>query len=928
MKKNDWILIISVILYSWMFYQQSPGINFLIFSAALILLLIWRNNSVLKDSNWYVAASGTLVSGVCVVLFGTAVSVVANIVSISLLSAYSISRKSSVILAGLYSLYSYASSVGFMIADLVKRKTGPSKTRGSRFWIRLGIGAGILIIVIVFFVLYQRSNPLFLDLTRKIKLDFISWPWVRFTFLGFLLLYGFFYHRNFPAWLRWDAGRSGVMNPEIYAAKENRIFGKPVQLSWEISSGVILLGLLNLLLLVVNVLDIYYLWITKELPTGMTYSDYVHQGTTNLIISIVLAILIILFFFRGHINFAEKGKAIKIVAFLWIIQNIMVLVSTGYRNYLYISEYSLTYRRIGVYIWLVLTLIGLVTTFMKIYGKKSNWYLFRSNGWAFYIILVLFACQNWDLVITKFNIEKSKKLDKYYLLSLESPAVIPELLALPQNPPGVPDVPPDYNYSYDNSRDRYSEYGNDWDYSKPDFTESLHKRMYTFLVDYEASDWQSWNRGDEEIAKKLYSLSEEGIFNNLVLRNMGLDSLGMIRMFSHIQELDVSLNHISNLQDFSSFSRLQSLNLGFNYLYQINKLPDIPTLKKLWLNNNSINDFSPLGKFNGLEYLSLSNNSGTIDLKSLSGMKKLAELDLGTNNVEDYSALKELASLRSLSLASQQVKDFSTLPVLAKLEEIDLSNNYFGSGNAVLLDKFKEFKNLKKINLSNNQIRSLLVLTTYYGEYHGFLSFFNNPKPVEALFPKLEELNISGNSISDLQAVEYYKGLKNLDVSRNSSLDISPLAKLTALETLNVASTSTGTLDSLQNLVHLKDLDISNNQVIDIRAIGNMKNLEKLSADQCQIQDFTPLSGLTKLRVLELKSSYVRDLSFAKNLNSLEVLNLTGCSIVDFSPLYQLDNLKVLYLDYYIDKKIQKELQDRMPGTRIVYGNTSSYYND
>ena len=31
MKKNDWILIISVILYSWMFYQQSPGINILLF---------------------------------------------------------------------------------------------------------------------------------------------------------------------------------------------------------------------------------------------------------------------------------------------------------------------------------------------------------------------------------------------------------------------------------------------------------------------------------------------------------------------------------------------------------------------------------------------------------------------------------------------------------------------------------------------------------------------------------------------------------------------------------------------------------------------------------------------------------------------------------------------------------------------------------
>lgn len=919
MKKNDWILIISVILYSWMFYQQTPGINFLIFSVAAIGLLIWRDPSALKESNWYVAASGTIVSGVCVALFGTAVSVVANIVSLSLLSAYSISRKTSVILAGLYSMYSYMSSVGFMISDLIRRRSGGAQTKGSRFWIRLGIGAGILIIIIVFFILYQRSNPLFLDLTRKIKLDFIKWPWVRFTFLGFLLLYGFFYHRNFPAWLRWDTARPHVLDPEVVMAKENRIFGRSVNIKWEISSGLILIVLLNLLLLVVNGLDIYYLWITNALPSGMTYSDYVHQGTTNMIVSIAMAILIILFFFRSHINFAERSKAIKVMAIIWIVQNIIVLISTGYRNYLYVAEYNLTYRRIGVYIWLTLTLVGLLTTFVKIYGKKSNWYLFKANGWAFYIVLVLFACQNWDLVITKFNIEKSKKLDKYYLLSLGSPAVIPELLALPADKFEIPDENTSTDYtveypSYKDSRDNY-----DAPYYRADFNEELNRRMYEFLSEYENAGWQSWNRQDQDIANKIYRLSEEGVFNTLSLKNMGLDSLEFVNVFNQIQELDLSGNHLTSFSNFSTFSRLKTLKIASNSIYSTNGFPAIPTLEKLWLDNNQISDFSGLKKQNKLQYLCLANNSGNIDLKALSELKNLKELDLSGTKIEDYSLLKDFPALTSLSLSSQQNPDFTKFPILVKLQEINLANNSFGTSKAELMLIFKDYSDLKKINLEGNQISSLYILTNYYGEYSGWSVLYDEPGIIKPLFTKLEDLDISDNTVSDIEPLIYYKDLKKLDVSGNTLNDISPLKQLKKLESLNISNTGIINLDSLNDLTQLKELNISGNQVTDISVIKNLKNLEKFSASSCQIADFSPLSNLTKIKTLKISNSYCPDIKFINGMNSLEVLYLQGNSVQDFSPLYNLPNLKVLFLDYYADDKVKRELQEHLPGVRIIY---------
>ncbi|HPS28190.1 MAG TPA: hypothetical protein PK269_11340, partial [Bacteroidales bacterium] len=149
MKKNDVLLIISVALYSWLFYHQSPGINMLLFSVALIIMLLIRNKSLVKDTSWYVAASGAIVSGVCVMFYGTWLAFAANVVSLSLLSALSISRKSSVILAGIYAVYSYLSSIGFMIVDFIERRTQKSNPVGNKFWIKLCIGVGIFIVIIV-----------------------------------------------------------------------------------------------------------------------------------------------------------------------------------------------------------------------------------------------------------------------------------------------------------------------------------------------------------------------------------------------------------------------------------------------------------------------------------------------------------------------------------------------------------------------------------------------------------------------------------------------------------------------------------------------------------------------------------------------------------------------------------------------------------
>ncbi|MBQ0787458.1 MAG: DUF4173 domain-containing protein, partial [Oceanihabitans sp.] len=74
--------------------------------------------------------------------------------------------------------------------------------------------------------------------------------------------------------------------------------------------------------------------------------------------------------------------------------------------------------RIGVCIYLLLTLIGLITTFLKVFKIKNLWFLFRVNSQIAFLLLILFSLVNWDYSITKYNLENAPSLDLNYLINL------------------------------------------------------------------------------------------------------------------------------------------------------------------------------------------------------------------------------------------------------------------------------------------------------------------------------------------------------------------------------------------------------------------------------------------------------------------------------------------------------------------------------
>lgn len=97
----------------------------------------------------------------------------------------------------------------------------------------------------------------------------------------------------------------------------------------------------------------------------------------------------------------------------------------------------------------------------------------------------------------------------------------------------------------------------------------------------------------------------------------------------------------------------------------------------------------------------------------------------------------------------------------------------------------------------------------------------------------LEELDASGQGITDVTGIEQLTNLRVLVLRDNEIADVSPLA----------------------GLQRLRYLDLDNNAIDDVAALAEIDSLEGLVLDHNEVSDPTPLRGLEHLKSLGLKDN-------------------------------------------------------------------------
>ena len=175
----------------------------------------------------------------------------------------------------------------------------------------------------------------------------------------------------------------------------------------------------NALFAVQTVLDAVYLWSGADLPVGLTYADYAHRGAYPLVVTALLAGAFAIVS-RPHV---EHRPLLRLLLAIWIVQNVLLVLSSLYRLDLYVDVYGLTYLRVRAAIWMALVPVGLVLLVWQLWRHKTNGWLLSRN--AAVLGATLYACAfiNFAELIAGWNLERHTKpamghFDGPYLCSL------------------------------------------------------------------------------------------------------------------------------------------------------------------------------------------------------------------------------------------------------------------------------------------------------------------------------------------------------------------------------------------------------------------------------------------------------------------------------------------------------------------------------
>ncbi len=431
-----------------LFYKESVGVNVLIFTLLSVIGIIYLFPQ-LKFSRLVSAIVPTSICSIFMTVYPQALTFVVWLVSyIIMWSLVTVNLKPLLVpLQGLISIFEspFDKFMGMKNKEVHKIEAEGKKKNALIYVVTSAI-------VIVFVSLYSVSNPVISGLLDKINTSFIKFDFILMVVALYALLFGLIIIKKNQKLANFNKLKITVPKVSV-SDKEDQEFKIGKLSIWIIAS----------ILSIVNLIDLFVL-LTGELPDGVTYSEYVHQGFYTLILTMSLAIGLIIFFYRGQINFHARIVELQKSSYFWISQNLLLAMITAYKNILYVETYGLTYKRIAVFLCLVCIVIGLILSIKKIKLPLTNWYFFNKLALYAFISFVLISLMPFDMMITHYNLKYSDTKDLRYIMTLDRP---------------------DYHMIEEFIQDSNIEFGS--------YKSVVNEEIGRISQEAEKVNWQSWN---------------------------------------------------------------------------------------------------------------------------------------------------------------------------------------------------------------------------------------------------------------------------------------------------------------------------------------------------------------------------------------------------------------------------------------------------
>ncbi|MCI5082042.1 MAG: DUF4173 domain-containing protein [Saprospiraceae bacterium] len=415
------LLIVGLaLLHFLLFWEAGSGLNQLIFSVLALGVLFFLRREEWENPALWVVGIGNLVSAIMIVVHHSAWAHFVHFFSFVLLLGFLQHRELRFLwfglLLGIFSLFRGP----FLAFRQIQQKWKPSLKLPD--WHKLLLYVVPFFLLGSFFLLYALADSSFtrqltafaehiIDhyLSNFVPEQLLFFVWSTIVALALVL-------RTSSA-QKWVFRQQPDTIVRTRKSQKWKHFMRPLALKTEYQSALLSLGLLNGLLLLVNLFDLPFFWMNYAAHTSTELSTFVHAGTYVLIFSILAAMGVILYYFRKNLNFFPDNSLLKALAIAWCVQNAFLAFSIGFRNLQYILQMGLAYKRIAVLFFLLLVLFGLWTVIRKVKDRKSLFALFNWNGWALYAVLLATSCINWDVFVTRYNLSQtSHKIDISFLL--------------------------------------------------------------------------------------------------------------------------------------------------------------------------------------------------------------------------------------------------------------------------------------------------------------------------------------------------------------------------------------------------------------------------------------------------------------------------------------------------------------------------------
>lgn len=417
-----------VVLADFLFYGQPAGISVFLFAIVLAGAVVATHPAALSNGRVWLRPVALFVALLPLVENVSPLSVLVAIVALAVfaLSLAGRLRASLARIAGQLCLFLVSMPFRFARDFLRWRGVTRGLGRGRVRLAAIAVWAMPLTLGLVFLALFGAANPVIerwlslIDLyalLERIEVGrLIFWLIVLAGVWAFL-------RPRLPRLIRPIVRVAPTARPARRPA-EDVIFGKAAILR--------ALIVFNTLFAVQTVLDAAYLWGGVALPNGLSYAAYAHRGAYPLVVTALLAAAFVLAALRPGSE-TSRDPSIRRLVYLWVAQNIVLVVSSMLRLDLYVDVYALTYLRVAAFVWMALVAVGLALIIARVALAKSGEWLLSAN--LLTLSATLYACcyVNFAALIANYNVDHSLEmtgkgvpLDTRYLQDL-GPSAFPAL---------------------------------------------------------------------------------------------------------------------------------------------------------------------------------------------------------------------------------------------------------------------------------------------------------------------------------------------------------------------------------------------------------------------------------------------------------------------------------------------------------------------